>query len=127
MTVVFDGQTGHWDAATGGDIAVLFSCGETADDLIMRTVEDALKPGDIILVTDDRDLGFYCRTHGAQWWHVKDFLSRFKTSRQGPPGKSSGTLGLLRTKKTALSDKVISGPLAVRVNRELSRLWLDQE
>ena len=125
ITIVFDGQAGIWGGETSGEVRVLFSrgpsCNETADDLIKDMVERASTPGEIVLVTDDRDLGSFCRAHGTQLWSVAQFLAQarktgaiLKTGAR-PNGKAS---------RAAADTKTLSDRTANKINAELSTLWL---
>ncbi len=117
VTLVFDGREDIIGGELFAGIKVLFSKGETADDLIKKIVEDAARSGDIVLVTDDRELGFFCRTHGAHWWWVKDFLARALSASgtKAPRGKGRGSRE---------EGKTISGALESRVNQEMKEYWL---
>lgn len=118
VTLVFDGQEGICFPDFSSGVQVIFSKGESADDVIKRLVEDSLSARDIILVTDDRDLLYFCRTLGAGIWSVAQFLAQgrktkerlcARTGREGASGKDG---------------KNISCTVEARVNRELRDLWL---
>ena len=67
-TIVFDGRPLRPDMAsqTLGPVGIRVPPeGQDADDVIRRIVEEAKAPGDIIVVTSDKALYSYVRTHGA--------------------------------------------------------------
>jgi hypothetical protein len=127
ITIVFDGRSDIWGSASSGEVRVLFSQGQgcaaaTADDLIKQIVEASATPGDIILVTDDRDLGYFCRAHGAQLWSVAQFLAQARKKgavlKSGVRFKGAAAKGAARAEGKMISDRT-----ANKINAELSRLW----
>ncbi len=120
ITIVFDGQPDIWGGESSAEVRVLFSSGETADDLIKRMVENTERPAEIVLVTDDRELGYFCRTNGAQIWSVAQFLTQaHKTGTALKTGVRSKGVGSDRSEEKRLSDRAAS-----QINAELARLWL---
>ena len=124
VTIVFDGKDDIWGDDSTSLVRVLFSHGETADDQIKRMVKDAASPGEIVLVTDDRDLGYFCRTHGAQIWSVAQFLAQARKTgailKTGFRPKS----GHHGQKPDASESKTLTERTANKINTELARLWL---
>ncbi len=120
ITIVFDGKDDVWGGESSAEVRVLFSKGESADDLIKQMVENSSCPGEIVLVTDDRDLGYYCKAQGSQLWSVAQFLAQARKTGEilksgarpkgGRPDPAEG--------------KSISERTANQINTELSRLWL---
>ncbi|MBF0569963.1 MAG: NYN domain-containing protein [Candidatus Omnitrophica bacterium] len=118
ITVVFDGQEGIESFPSPAGVTVIFSRGESADDVIKRMAEDCSRPAEMIVVTDDRDLGHFCRSMGAEVWSVTQFFAKGKRSAQkslvggcsGAPAKGEA--------------KVIGHVFEDRINRELRGLWL---
>lgn len=80
VTVVFDGKGTQLDTETiiPGKLQVLFSRGhQSADDLIITTLEDALNPREYLVVTSDNvHIGRNARRLGAQVLATPAFLSR---------------------------------------------------
>ena len=76
VTVVFDGQINVCSPKRLGEIAVIFSKGETADDWIKRFVCDASNKKSIIVVTDDNEIRRAIRQEGAQICSANAFLSK---------------------------------------------------
>lgn len=77
VTVVFDGRPfGVQDA---GEIDVRFASRRgrnAADDDIAALVADAAEPGELVVVTSDRELEDRVREHGAQVMGAKRFRER---------------------------------------------------
>lgn len=118
ITIVFDGQEGVCSFDFLGQSGVIFSKGETADDLIKRMVEESSAPRDIVLVTDDRDLLYFCRTQGAEIWSVARFLAHGEKAAQ-----KAGT-GIAPRGTSGNDGKTIPKVFEDRVNRELKDVWL---
>jgi predicted RNA-binding protein with PIN domain len=118
VTVVFDGSEDvcGWPAM-GGTVRVLFSRGESADDLIKRLIEQDAGVKEAVLVSDDMELVRFARHSGAQAWSVAMFAAR---GRKNAPGARPA----VRPGGERPEGKVISGALESRVNRELEALWL---
>lgn len=78
VTVVFDAPAparGR-DRAHLGGVHVLFAGGGrrgTADDRILRLVEEARQPSDLVVVTSDRSLGDRVRARGAALLRCHEF------------------------------------------------------
>ncbi len=122
VTVVFDGKEDIWggESPAAAEVRVLFSKGESADDLIKRMVEGVDRAGETVLVTDDRDLGIYCKAHGARLWSVAQFLAQAR--KTGAVLKTG--VRFKGARPDAAEGKVISDRTANQINTELSRLWL---
>lgn len=114
VTVVFDGSEDVCGGTLHGQTRVLFSKGESADDLIKRLVTEALRPAEMVVVTDDRDLAHHVGRLGAQVWSVDVFVGQAKKR-----DVRRGTAFL-----AAADGKVISYTLQSQINRELSERWL---
>lgn len=113
VTVVFDGRDDveGWPAPEG-EVRVLFSRGETADDAIRRIIDREERPRQMVLVTDDRALQHYGRAAGLEIWAAGRFLS------------SSGVRDHRRSDQPERSDKAVNEAFKARLHRELSALWL---
>ena len=79
VTVVFDGRGGLVDAETviPGRLQVVFSqSGQSADELIVRTLQDSGQPQSYIVVTSDMaDIGRTARGLGARIIRSRRFLA----------------------------------------------------
>ena len=59
-------------------VEVFFSKYKTADDLIVNSTEELHEMGgqEVLIVTQDRQLGIRCQNYGAQIMSARDFLNR---------------------------------------------------
>lgn len=116
VTVVFDGRDDIFWPEPPGEIRVLFSRGESADELIKRLIEDASAPRTFVLVSNDRQLQQHARQHEAGIMPVEDFIARGASCRRAAVARKSASAGE--------EGKVISEVFRARVNREFEGLWL---
>jgi predicted RNA-binding protein with PIN domain len=115
VTIFFDGQEGICSMELSTAPRLVFSRGCSADDLMREYVEAAPRPGDIICVTDDRELALACRHRGARIQGVREFMARGE--RPSPSGRSG----------TAPEDsKSVPYSAARRIDEELARRWLQR-
>ena len=75
VTLVFDGKAEISSPKVDSEVKVIFSRNESADDKIKRMVERAGNPRSIVVVSDDKQIIFYCRSLGARVLSVKEFLN----------------------------------------------------
>ena len=80
ITTVFDSKKEIFSYPSSSKIKVLYSNGETADNLIKGIVEDEKKPQEILVVTSDNELKGRVKEKGAQ---VIGSLSFFKRVSPG--------------------------------------------
>lgn len=78
----FDGPAGGRPAGLG-PLTVRSAGSVSADDAIVREIESARAPGEIIVVTSDRGLEHRCRDAGAQVCPPEKFFARFGRRRGG--------------------------------------------
>ncbi len=113
MTVIFDGQPGHFGGMGGGEIKVIFSDGQNADECIKNIVDCARDPKNFVVVSDDKGIRLYVRALGARVLGVKEFAeSLFKRAagKASNPGVSEG--------------QKVNMTQADQINKELERLWI---
>jgi predicted RNA-binding protein with PIN domain len=106
LTIVFDGKAEVAGLAECAIMGVLFSAGESADEKIKEMVERSPRPKDIVVVTDDRELGFFVRRCGACLMGSRDFLGKTSVKKKASPAR---------------------GPDVVereKITEELGRVWL---
>ena len=118
VTVVFDGRTDVWAAFgeprqrrgpnASSSVRVVFAQGESADEKIIRMVEETAHKKNIVVVTDDRSLQYAVRALGAKISGVKIFL-----------GQGSST-SITRIE----SGKNISKTLEHTITSEFTEIWL---
>ncbi len=114
VTVVFDGSARVGPAVRAPwPFDVLYSVGESADDVIRRLVREARQPKNCVVVTDDKGLASAVKKSGAAVAPVEDF---FKARPKGP---------VRRAQAEAAADKASLDIVArEKITQELCRLWL---
>ena len=96
VTIVFDGRGMLLDAESiiPGKLQILFSRGhQSADELIISTLEEAANPREYLVVTsDNEDIGRVARGLGSQVLSSAAFLSRLKRSggKEQAPAEDPG-------------------------------------
>lgn len=75
VTVVFDGRADVSSPRWPGSTRVLFSPGKDADRIIKDLVDDAARPRDAVVVTDDREIQRWVRAAGAKILGAREFLA----------------------------------------------------
>ncbi len=113
VTIVFDGQAGIVYFRKPSGTKVIFSAGETADDLIKRLVERSGNKKNVYVITDDKGLSQNVRDFGAKTVGVKEFFARPHEKRRA----------VLKAKK-GLEEKEISAVTEFTINDELKKVWL---
>ncbi|MEP6994619.1 MAG: NYN domain-containing protein [Acidobacteriota bacterium] len=81
-TIFFDGPAGARASSLGG-LTVRTADGESADDAIVREVQRARTPGELVVVTADRGLTRRVRDAGAKVTPPQDFFARFGAAKTG--------------------------------------------
>jgi|GEM_PF-755410 len=122
-TIVFDGREDVVSLDFPSEVRVVFSKGESADDAIKRMVQESPAPRDIVLVTEDRDLGYFCRSYGAEIWTIAQLMSQ---ARKSGEKLRSGVARRPRKSGEPAENKVIGKVFEDKVNRELTKLWLKE-
>ncbi|HSV43675.1 MAG TPA: NYN domain-containing protein [Candidatus Bathyarchaeia archaeon] len=120
VMVVFDGKNDVWGEPHGGPEKIIFTSGETADDYIKRSVQEAQQPYEIIVVTNDGELGCYVRKLGARLMSVEDFLMK---GRGG--AKTGGQIA--DRKKSPDGVKNITHMMERNINAELEDIWINRK
>jgi predicted RNA-binding protein with PIN domain len=123
VTIVFDGREDVVSLDFPSDVRVIFSKGESADDAIKRIVQESSSPRDIVLVTEDRALGYFCRSFGAEIWSVGQLMSQ---ARKSGEKLRSGVARRPRKPGESAENKVIGKVFEDKVNRELTKIWLKE-
>ena len=112
VTVVFDGRAEISSLHPQTSVGVIFSKGESADEKIKKMVEKSSNPRRIVVVSDDKQITYYCRAHGAKIKSVQEFLGRISTAKKNhiPPKDDD---------KPKLGSK-----LALAITAQLEDVWL---
>lgn len=114
VTVVFDGKPGMYGFPVVGEVRVVFTEYETADDLIKYKVEQAQNKKEIVVVTDDKQLMLYVRALGAGVMAVREFID-----------SSGNSVRVVRNSgKVTQKPKVIAPSFEHAVNQEFEKIWL---
>jgi len=108
--IVFDGYPDQsLDNADKGSIMVIFSRKESADARIMKLVELIPNPKNVVVVSDDKEIGLFARSCRANHESVEDFLSfQDKITRA----------------KNGIPEEEITYTQKQKINEELKKLWL---
>lgn len=87
-TIFFDGPAGERPTSLGS-LAVRVPARGSADDAIVREVERARQPREMVVVTADRGLGERVRSAGGRVQAPSEFFERFG-ARGAPDGGEAG-------------------------------------
>jgi predicted RNA-binding protein with PIN domain len=115
VTVVFDGPADVPAIGASpyerlaGNIDLVFSEGETADEKIVRLVQDCRHDDEVVVVSNDRGLRRVLGGSGAKFLAVEEFLARARR-----PAASSGG---------SVEKKLDSGAVD-DITQELKKRWL---
>jgi len=123
VTIVFDGRSGVFGGmmpSFPGGLKVIFSQDESADDKIRKIVEKSDRKKEMVVVTDDRELGFATRAMGTKLMSVKEFLG--KTEKPSPQFKRS-----ISKDKKEIDEKSISQSLEYQITDEMKKIWLKEK
>ena len=74
VMIVFDGKEEFFGSHSSGSIKVVFSKGQSADDLIKKIVEQYPHKKNVVVVSNDKDITLYVRALGAGVLSVKEFI-----------------------------------------------------
>lgn len=108
--IVFDGYpVSGIDNLEQGNIMVIFSRRESADDRIKKLVELIPHPKNVVVVSDDNEIKFFARSCGARLESVENFLS-FQDK--------------LLKKRAELPGTELTYTQMHKINEELKKLWL---
>jgi hypothetical protein len=102
MLVWFDGDD-PCDVTPPPGVAVRYSAPESADAAICRSLRATERPGEVIVVTGDRELAARCRHAGAAVLDWGQFSARMRTRDVAMP-RPSGTARRFAPKPAGKSD-----------------------
>ncbi|MBU1044696.1 MAG: NYN domain-containing protein [Candidatus Omnitrophica bacterium] len=112
VTLVFDGQADVSSPQFKSQVIVIFSKGESADEKIKRMVERSKNPKRIVVVTDDKEIMFCCRSIGATVSSVRDFINSSYRAKQADSVSEQ-------------EDKPeLDSAIAMRITEDLKNIWL---
>lgn len=107
LTIVFDSREGIGDQSQQGDIRIIFTSGETADDRISALVRQARNPREVVVVSNDRGLRTLVRGTGVKFLSATEFLME-TSPRPRPPADV----------------EPLRSPDADKINEEFKKKWL---
>lgn len=93
---------------------IIFSKGEPADEVIKRTVQDSSKPGQIIVVSDDKGIVHFTNSLGAKAMSPAEFLCEEKKPRHKELS-ANRRADFLKAELTYRQQE--------EINQELRRVW----
>ncbi len=111
LAIVFDGQDNIPDHPQESDFKVMFSKGESADDLIEKLARSYKNPKSIIVVTNDQGLAKRIKSLGGSCWGVEKFFIKLLPARNSREVKDKFDLGSAEIKS---------------INEELRKIWLGE-
>lgn len=115
VTVVFDGSQEFSGTQVIHGMKVVFSRGQSADELIKRIVEEYPKKS-VVVVSDDKDIKLYVRALGASVLSVNDFKAKaVKKSRASFNGQEQ---------KDKAQGKNLSLIQQNKINIEFTKIWI---
>jgi predicted RNA-binding protein with PIN domain len=118
VTVVFDGKDEFFGSHESYPIKVIFSKGQSADDLIKNIVDGHPLKKSLVVVSNDKDIKLYVRALGAGVLSVKEFMMEvLPKERLKKSGKPSSTA---TSKYISLTDQA-------KINKEFERIWGDSK
>ncbi len=94
---------------------VLFSKGQSADDLIKKIVEQYPLKKNLVIVSNDKDIKLYVRALGASVLSVKEFTMSVE--------KKSRPLSNDQKSEQASANKYVSLTDQAKINKELKGIW----
>ena len=106
LLVWFDGDDPA-DMTPPPGVLVRYSAPDSADTAICRRLREIGRPGEVIVVTNDRELASRCRNEGASILDWNRFTLRIRARSAAPPrvarpttGSGRRTDGVLKTRRT---------------------------
>jgi len=116
LAVVFDGSAQVFGFKESRTFEIIFTSGESADEKIKEMVRADKNPCNIVVVTDDRELGYAVRQEGARTMACAVFL------------KSPGAAR--KTGRSAAKEVDLKNALNIvqreKITQELKDLWLKE-
>lgn len=121
VLIIFDGFSGLEPLnAERFNIDIVFTQEETADNYIKRIVDKSANTKNIIVVSNDKEIGFFIKSSGARSQSVEEFLSPlfirnglvFHQEKRQRGHKSNSLKAELNYSETE------------KINKELKDIWL---
>lgn len=112
VTIVCDGYRPHNAPEPADPFEIVYSCDDSADDCIVRLVDKAGRPGNLVVVSDDRQIQAAAKMRGCSVLGVEEFCGRNAAKKKAASGREQEDTG-----KLSYSDME-------RINKELREKWL---
>jgi len=110
VAVVFDGYPeSGWQNADTGNIHVVFSRRQSADERIKKIAELSANPKTVVVISDDKEIKFFVKAAGCRHMGVEEFISSKERSL---------------SKKESVSEVKVTYAQMSRINEELRKIWL---
>jgi predicted RNA-binding protein with PIN domain len=116
LAVVFDGSAQVFGFKENRTFEIIFTAGGSADEKIKEMVRADKGPRHIVVVTDDRELGYAVRSQGARVMACADFLKSSGTGKR--QGRSVGREADLKNALNIVQRE--------KITQELKSLWLKE-
>jgi len=114
LTLIFDGYPpAAEEIPQGAGLVCLFSRMIEADELIKQTVEKSACPGNIIVVSDDKEVRLMSRFLHARVCGVEEFICGKKNKKSNPARDSDSV------------DFKLTYSAMQKINTELKKKWLE--
>lgn len=111
IIIVFDGNPNvSGRSKNKGDINIIFTKAETADEWIKRAVESEANPKNTIVVSDDKEIKFFVNSTGARTLSVEEFINCKEKLKE-------------KQKKGLLKPELTYSQIH-QINQELKKIWL---
>jgi predicted RNA-binding protein with PIN domain len=121
VTIVFDGRPGNSRPRASVSAKVIFSLDESADERILRLVDEAANRKSVIVVTNDRAVQYAARALGAKVIEAVAFMGKGLER----PSKAAGNAKGKQNRQDP--PKEISLTLESQINEELRSVWLKEK
>ena len=91
LTVVFDGppEAGRPKVQSLGDVTLVFAAPRSADEEILRRVQEAREPRGVTVVTDDRALASSVKSAGARVVGLEEYRGDARRRLSAPPAPAA--------------------------------------
>jgi len=116
VTIVFDGSpdVNPMRQRKSSVAEVIFTKGKTADEMILKMIEQSSSPKRIVVVTDDKELKFGAKALNANAIAVKDFIGRHKKKR-------------VKVQPKLLEKPSLGSKVSQEIIEELKKIWLKED
>jgi predicted RNA-binding protein with PIN domain len=84
IILVYDSREGGGSMQQVGELKIVYTAGETADDWIAQKVRKAQNPRTLVVVSNDQGIRRQVQGTGARFVTADDFLRSAKTARSLP-------------------------------------------